>query len=236
MKQNNSSGDHMHLIKVTDRVWFYPFERERDRPILGYIKGDNISVAVDAGHSEAHTKAFYTALEASGFPLPQITVLTHWHWDHTFGSHAVHGLCIANQSTDSYLRRFQDEIHQNGVAVFLSIDECIRKEYDGNQPVVITFPDIVFTDELRMDAGNCPIRLFRSKAPHTDDSTLVFVENEKVLFLGDAASGAFPTWVKDPKLCHQLADTIAALDVDVCLESHCTPETKQEMIDDLRAL
>lgn len=45
----------MELTKITDCVWFYPFEKERDRPILGYIKGAHFSVAVDAGHSEAHT-------------------------------------------------------------------------------------------------------------------------------------------------------------------------------------
>ena len=40
----------MELAKITNRVWIYPFEKERDRPILGYIRGDNYSVAVDAGH------------------------------------------------------------------------------------------------------------------------------------------------------------------------------------------
>ena len=218
----------MELTKVTDRVWFYPFEKERDRPILGYIKGDNISIAVDAGHSDAHTKEFYSALEAAGLPLPKVTVLTHWHWDHTFGMHSVNGICISNSLTDSYLRQFKQKVDEKGIEVFLSLDECIRKEYEGNKPVIITFPDVVFTDELSIDAGNCPIRLFRSKAPHTDDSTLVFVEREKVLFLGDAAGGTFPTWGKNPELCNQLADTIDALDVDVCLESHWTPETKQE--------
>ena len=226
----------MELTKVTDRVWFYPFDKERDRPILGYIKGDNISIAVDAGHSDAHTKEFYSALEAAGLPLPKVTVLTHWHWDHTFGMHSVNGICISNSLTDSYLRQFKQKVDEKGIEVFLSLDECIRKEYEGNKPVIITFPDIVFTDELSIDAGNCPIRLFRSKAPHTDDSTLVFVEREKVLFLGDAAGGTFPTWDKNPELCNQLADTIDALDVDVCLESHWTPETKQEMIDDLRSI
>lgn len=226
----------MELTKITDRVWFYPYEKKRDRPILGYIKGDNFSVAVDAGHSEAHTKEFYSALYEAGLSLPKITVLTHWHWDHTFGMHSVNGLCIANRITDSYLRQFKQKIDEKGNEVFLSLDECIRKEYEGSKPVIITFPDIVFSDNLTIDAGNCPIRLFRSNAPHTDDSTLVFVESEKILFLGDAASGAFPTWVKSPELCSQLADTVADLDVDICLESHCMPQTKQEIIEDLRAI
>ena len=226
----------MELTKVTDRVWYYPYEKELDRPILGYIRGDRFGVAVDAGHSEAHTKAFYAALEDAGLPLPNITVLTHWHWDHTFGMHAVHGLCIANCITDSYLRQFKRKIEQKGKEVFLSLDECIRREYAENRPVIITFPDIVFTDAMTIDAGNCPIRLLRTQAPHTDDSTLVLAESEKVLFLGDAAGGTFPTWVKSPALCSQLADTIAGLDAAVCLESHCDPQTKQEIIENLRSV
>ena len=226
----------MELTKVTDRVWFYPFEKERERPILGYIKGGNFSVAVDAGHSEAHTMEFYSALEDASLPLPKITVLTHWHWDHTFGMHSVNGLCIANRITDSYLRQFKQKIDEKGEELFLSLDECIRREYVGNKPVIITFPDIIFSGELTIDAGNCPIRLLRSNAPHTDDSTLVFAESEKVLFLGDAAGGTFPTWVKSPELCSQLADTVAGLDADVCLESHYIPQTKQEIIEDLRTV
>lgn len=226
----------MELTRISDRVWISPFEKERDRPILGYIKGDNLSIAVDAGHSEAHTAEFYTSLKHAGLPLPKITVLTHWHWDHTFGMHAVNGICIANRLTDSYLRQFKQKLDENGAEYFLSLDECIRREYEEGTPIIITFPDIVFDNALTIDAGNCPVRLIRSKAPHTDDSTLVFAETEKVLFLGDAAAGSFPTWVKNPELCCALADTIAGMDAEICLESHYIPQTKQEIIDDLRSV
>lgn len=226
----------MELTRISDRVWNSPFEKDRDRPILGYIKGDNLSIAVDARHSEAHTAEFYTALKQAGLPLPKITVLTHWHWDHTFGMHAVNGICIANRLTDSYLRQFKQKLEENGASYFLSLDECIRREYEGSNPVIITFPDIVFDDILTIDAGNCPVRLLRSQAPHTDDSTLVFAENEKVLFLGDAAAGAFPTWVKNPELCCALAGTVDSLDAEIFLESHYIPQTKQEILDDLRSV
>lgn len=124
---------------------------------------------------------------------------------------------------------------------FLALDDCIRREYEEyydirKNPVIVTVPDILFIDEMRLEAGNCPIRLLQTEAPHTDDSTLIVVENEKVLFLGDAAGGVFPTWEKDPALCRKLADTIEGLDVDICLESHHFPQTKQEMIDDLRSV
>ena len=146
----------------------------------------------------------------------------------------LNGICVANRLTDSYLRQFKQKIDEKGVEVFLSLDESIRREYDGNKPVIITFPDIVFSDEMTIDAGSCPIRLLTSIAPHTDDSTLVFAQSEKVLFLGDAASGRFPTWEKNPDLCRGLADTVVGLDADVCLESHYIPQTKQQIIDDLK--
>ena len=141
----------MELTKVTDRVWYYPFEKERDRPILGYVKGDDWSLAVDAGHSREHTLEFYLALEKAGLPLPYITVLTHWHWDHSFGMNAIKGKCISNERTRNHLLEFKKGFADHGVEGFLAMDECIRKEYSDlkNNPVVIGIPDIIFSNEMR---------------------------------------------------------------------------------------
>ena len=228
----------MELNRVTERVWYYPFEKERDRPILGYIKGDDWSLAVDAGHSRSHTMEFYSALKESGLPLPSVTVLTHWHWDHSFGMNAIKGNCISNERTKDHLVKFKEWYSNHDVEDFLKIDECIRKEYADlkTNPVIISIPNTLYVGEMKLDAGNCPIRLLQTESPHTDDSTLVFVEREKVLFLGDAAGGVFPTWEKNPDLCRKLADTINGLDIDICLESHHCPQTKQEMIDNLRSV
>ena len=223
----------MKLTQLTERIWYYPHEEERDRPNLGYIRGDKWSLAVDAGHSDAHTAEFYEALQESGLPLPQLTVLTHWHWDHTFGLHAIHGLSIANALTNKHLREIRDQVLTQGVESFLSIDESIRKEYAGGRPVVITLPDLEFTGEMHLDAGNCPIRIFQTSSPHTDDSTLIEVIGEKVLFLGDADCSAFPSREKDPVLNQALIDHIAALDVDLCLEGHWVPLSKAQTIADM---
>ena len=52
----------MNLNRLAERIWVYPFEEERDRPNLSYIRGDTWSLAVDAGHSEAHVREFYRGL------------------------------------------------------------------------------------------------------------------------------------------------------------------------------
>lgn len=221
------------LNRLTERVWVYPFEEERDRPNLGYIRGDRLALAVDAGHSDAHIAEFYRALEGAGLPLPDLTVLTHWHWDHTFAMHAVHGVTLANARTDRYLRDFAGRMRCEGEGVFLALHESIRREYAGNRPVIIVPADMVFSGEMRFDLGNCAVRAFQAEAPHTDDSTFVEIPGEKVLFLGDAAGGVFPTWERDAALAKRLAGTIAALEADICVEGHCDPTTKDETISDL---
>lgn len=223
----------MELIRLTDRVWVFPFEEERDRPNLTYIQGDRWSLAVDAGHSEDHVDAFYEALEDAGLPLPEMTVITHWHWDHTFGMHAVHGLCLANARTNKYLADCLERLEREGREPFLALDESVRREYAGERPMVVTLPDMVFSGEMTLDAGNCPIRVFQAESPHTDDATLVHVIDEGVLIVGDATGGVFPTWDRDPALAAKLADTIEAVGADACVVGHWKPLTTREVVTEL---
>ena len=223
----------MNLNRLTERVWVYPYEEKRDRPNLSYICGDNWSLAVDAGHSEEHTREFYRALEEEGLPMPKLTVITHWHWDHTFGMHAVHGLCLANERTNQYLDAFRKRLDKEGTAFFLEMDERIRNEYEDGKPVVVTLADLVFRGEMLLDAGNCPIRVFQAEAPHTDDSTLIEIPGEKLLILGDCTGGAFPEWTVDQTLADKLAQTVREINPQICLPGHWTPLSPEIIIQDL---
>ena len=221
----------MQLNRLTERVWVYPFEEERDRPNLGYVRGDRWSLAVDAGHSAAHVREFYAALQAAGLPLPSLTVLTHWHWDHAFGMHAVHGLCLAGERTNRHLADFRSR--PGAKQELLSAEERVRREYADGQPMIVTQADLTLNREMRLETGGCSVRVFPAAAPHTDDSTLIYLPDEKVLFLGDAACGALPDWKKDPALCRRLADTIDRTGADIVLEGHWTPLSRQEQVRDL---
>ena len=223
----------MNLNRLTERVWVYPYEERRDRPNLSYIRGDKWSLAVDAGHSEEHTQEFYRALEEEGLPMPQLTVITHWHWDHTFGMHAVHGLRLANERTNQYLDAFRKRLEAEGTEFFLEMDERIRNEYEDGKPVVVTPADLVFRGEMLLDAGNCPIRVFQAEAPHTDDSTLIEIPGEKLLILGDCTGGAFPEWTVDQTLADKLAQTVREINPEICLPGHWTPLSPEIIIQDL---
>ena len=223
------------LERLSDRIWYYPMEEERDRPNLGYIRGDNWSIAVDAGHSEAHTREFYKALEENGMPFPKLTIITHWHWDHTFGMHAVNGLCLANERTNKYLIDFKRRISQEGPGFFLNMHETIRNEYSDNKPVIVSAADMIFHDSIMLDAGNCTVKIFQAEAPHTDDSTFIEVPEEGVLFVGDATCGSLPEWKKDSVLSLKLAETIQKSEATICIEGHWIPVPKDDTIRDLLA-
>ena len=223
----------MGLKRLTEHIWYAPFETERDRPNLGYVKGDHWSLAIDAGHSAAHVREFYKLLEKENLPLPSLTVLTHWHWDHTFGMHAVKGLTLANDKTNRHLAEWKDKIEKNGPEEFLAIHESIRKEYGANTEVIVKKADMVFSGEMILEPGGCIVKVIQTEAPHTDDSTLIYVEEDKTLFLGDSTCDDFFTGIKSPNLCGKLAETIIGIHPEICVEGHWVPVNTEDTLADL---
>ena len=223
----------MKLKRLTEHIWYMPYEEKRDRPNLGYVKGNNWSLAIDAGHSAMHVREFYALLENEGLPLPDLTILTHWHWDHTFGMHAVNGLTLANERTNRYLGEWRDKIEKNEPGEFLALHESIRREYAANAEVKVKKADMVFSGEITLDLGGCTVKAIQAEAPHTDDSTLVYAEDDKVLFLGDSAGDDFFTGIRRKDLCNKLADTIRRIGPRICVEGHWIPVTPEDMLADL---
>ena len=223
----------MELKRLTEHIWIMPFEQERDRPNLGYVKGKNRSLAIDAGHSAAHVQEFYRLLEKENLPLPDLTVLTHWHWDHTFGMYAVNGMTLANAKTDMHLAEWKDKIEKAGPGEFLAIHESIRREYAGNTEVIVKQADLVFSGEILLNLGGCTVRAVQAEAPHTEDSTLVCVEQDKTLFIGDSAGDDFFTGIKSADLCGKLAGTIREINPDICVEGHWMPVATEDTLADL---
>ena len=225
----------MRFVKITDHVYYYTFDSDLDRPCLGYIKGDNCSVAVDAGHSSRHVNEFYQALEEEGLPLPDITVLTHWHWDHTFGMHQIHGRSLASYKTDRKLRELAEEFTPEKKKEFVRSDICIRREYANDLPVIIVPADETFQGRKQIDLGNLQVEIFEAPSPHTNDTTLVYAPSDRVLFLGDATLGEFPSWKMDKEKVKALIHVIEKMKIDTCVMGHWFPASKDEILTELKA-
>ena len=167
--------------------------------MLGYIRGERYSLAVDAGNSRRHVEKFYAALDAAELRRPDFTVLTHWHWDHTFGLHAVDGAAIACEATNEMLCRasrwrWSEEAMRERLRTGEEIEFCdkhIRAEYPDRKEISVVPAGLVFHGRLSIDLGGVHCVLLQTEAPHERDCVLVHVPEQGILFAGDADCGGF---------------------------------------------
>ena len=180
------------LQQLTERVWYLGHDEASDRPVLTYIEGDQLSVAVDAGASPAHVREFYTAITDQGLSIPEITILTHWHWDHSFGLCAANGFTLASKQTAEKLKEVSAwEWTPEAMAARLETHEDIPfcheyicLEYRRPEWIQVTLPDMTLEGEGTMDIGGVTIRCETCDSPHSRDALLVSTGD--VLVIGDA--------------------------------------------------
>ncbi len=233
------------LQKITDRIWVLPYDSHTDRPNLYYIRGDERSMAVDAGASPAHVEAFYLAIGEQGFPLPAYTVITHWHWDHTFGLCAVQGETIATEATQLQLRqvagwawnrRAMLQREKTGEDISFC-NMCIMREYEARpETIQVTPAQTALTEDREIDLGGVMARLMLRPSPHSGDSLLVWLPGENALFVGDGdcpdhyhhqgmyEEGSLQSWM----------GLLASLEYHHHLDGHGEPTDKAEALEYLQ--
>lgn len=228
----------MGLNKLTEKIYYLEHEPEVDRPMLAYIKGDHLSLAIDAGYSAAHVRDFYEAIEAEHFKKPDFTVITHWHYDHTFGMNAVEGVCIAHKKTNEFLKNQQELARGAGyIEVLKGEDSHFEKEYDGVDHLEIVLADLEYLDGITLDLGGVTAHVFHTVSPHSEDTTCIYIPEEKVLFLGDSTSeDFFNGGYMDKEKLNSLIQTIQSIDCEYCVLSHCEPLGKENLLSYLRSI
>jgi glyoxylase-like metal-dependent hydrolase (beta-lactamase superfamily II) len=214
------------LSKITEHVYWLP-PGPPDRPSLCAVVGDRWSVLLDAGSSRAHTRAFLDALLAASGARPSAVVYTHSHWDHVFGGAEVGGLVIAQALTAETLIElaatdWSDEALDRRVAEGLASPQHaanVKAELPSPRAVEVSPADVVFDDGLELDAGGVKLSVRHVGGDHAADSSVILVEPDGVLFLGDStyasSAGGLTADVAFP-----LHDAILALGAEHYVEGH----------------
>lgn len=234
------------LSQVSDHVyWFSP--GKPDRPSLGAVVGTEHTLLLDVGASAAHTRLFLAALKAEGIPAPRYAALTHWHWDHIFGAAELNLPLIAHSRTAEEIDTladydWDDEALEARVAsgeeTRFSADN-IKIELPAPRDVRIVRPDIVFQHTLEIHLGGVTCRIQHVGGDHSDDSCVMFIEPDRVLFAGDCLCENLhaPVPYFTRKRVFPLTDSILRFGAEHIIEGHnpavLTRKELEEMADRL---
>lgn len=228
------------LEKVSDRIYYLMNDDETDRPVLGLVKGVDCCLIVDSGNSPRHANEFRTQIEALGFPDIKYLILTHHHWDHTFGIKEWNTTTIANPNTYEYMKTYCDlkyddvsleEAKKNIIFKDFSV-KCIKSEIEDRELFHPTNCNFIFNGELTINLGGVTCIIRQIPSPHTDDSTIVYIPEEKTLFLGDCIYGYTSQGYNyyNRELVYQMINSIEQYDVEYYLCSHESICTREEMV------
>lgn len=238
----------MHSIEqIGERFWYSTPIAETDRPVLGMVVGHKKTLMIDAGNSESHANYFLKELQKRNVPHPTIVTVTHWHWDHIFGLPALKDtLIISSRETKEEMQKLQplswsDEAIDDRVREGTEIEFCavaIKKEYPDERNISIVLPDTVFEKRLEIDLGGITCIIEQVGGSHASDSVVIYIKEEKVLFVGDAIYCRLyaEKWHYKIDETLQLLDKLEAFDADTYILSHTGVLSKEEFKQEVRTL
>ena len=226
------------LTRITDHVYWMP-PGPPDRPSLCAVVGDRRTLMLDAGSSRAHAREFLDALSTDGGSRPGAVVYTHFHWDHVLGGAEVGGVVIAHALTAERLfelaaRDWSDDGLDRRVAAGLSPPQhaaAVKAEMPAPRTVEVVPADIVFEESLEIDVGGVTVHVQHVGGDHSPDSSVMFVEPDRVLFLGDCTY-ASSQGVLTADSAFRLQDTILGFDAEHHVEGHHPLVSSRSAIED----
>ncbi|MEC2159617.1 MBL fold metallo-hydrolase [Virgibacillus halodenitrificans] len=237
------------LKKLATNVYYMPHYSETDRPALGLICGENFSVAIDAGNSPAHAKDFLILTGKMDIAPLEYVILTHWHWDHIFGVKTMDRTTISHHDTKkkvAYLKtlKWDDASLDARVETGEEIEFCrdmIKREMPVRGDLELRVPEISFQDQIQIDLGGITCVVEHVGGEHARDSSIVYIPEEKIMFLADCLYQDFYSgeWSYDLKEVQTLLAKIKKYDVEHYVLGHQPPKTHAELwnfLDDLVAI
>lgn len=220
------------IKKIGNSFWYMTPVSETDRPILGMVVGKEKTLMIDAGNSEEHAQLFLEMLKEQNVSSPDFVALTHWHWDHIFGLPVLQeALSIAHSETKKEMSKlvsyeWTDEALDTRVKEGTEIEfcaDCIKKEFNEKaRNIKIIPPTLTFQNQLELNLGEVTCVLKHVGGDHSHDSVVMYIKEEKILFLGDCiyADIFSSKWNYTTKRMVTLIDELEKFNAETYILSH----------------
>lgn len=228
------------FYNLKDNIYILEYKENTDRPNLIYINNGNNSIIIDSGNSKKHVKYFYKKIKKHKLPLPKYSIITHNHWDHSFGLAYTNTTSIGLEKTNEILLYQKEKLerisimrlfYDKDIPLFCKDHLLLEYKHKKNK-IKITSLDITFENNYRLN----DLSLFTFPSNHTIDTLVVLDNKNKVLFLGDALCGKIVDFdfINDEEIIKEQISLLKELDFEIAVESHSNPINKSELINKLR--
>jgi len=165
----------MHRERVSENVYWFQSEVYA-QVTAGVITGPQWAVVVDTLATPDETLAMRSFIEEELAVPVRYVINTHYHADHSWGNCFFPGATVI---AHALCRDIMVERGSNSL-------ENARKQNPVFKQVKIVLPHLVFRDgELSLKVGKKNLIMFHSPG-HSRDGISVLVEEDRVLFAGDA--------------------------------------------------
>ena len=175
-------------------------------PNVGIVVGGKATLVVDTGMGPRNGEIVMREVQKVSRNSQIYLVTTHFHAEHVAGIAAFPG------NTKYVISRMQqqdlDELGADLTKRFASGNQFIA-ELLQNAPV--RKADILFDREYKIDLGGVTARLLALGSTHTRGDTMVFVEQDKVLYAGDVVMPHVPVAFSQTASAKTWEDVLAHL-------------------------
>lgn len=231
------------LLQLTNRVWIYPHDPDplKVQPSVGVIMTSKQTILVDSGNSPRHARQILAALATIDAPPIDYVIFTHHHWDHTFGAAALGApAIIGHENCATHLKPLvnkvwshtllREEVYKN--PRLEARNTAIGRVIDDWRSFRICVPNVSFNHTLSLHLDEVTLHIEHVGGKHADDSLIVRVAEDGVMFLGDcfyprSTHERFTEEDSQPDL--NMAARLLEDDCDLYIHSHDRPRTLEEM-------
>ena len=170
-----AEGSMIQRERVADNVFFFQSDIYA-QVTAGAIIGPNWAVVIDTLAMPEETLAIRDYIEQELSVPVRYVVNTHYHADHAWGTYFFPGATVIGHSK---CRKWLEEKGTRSL-------EATRKQSQTFRNVKIILPQITFDEgQLSLRVGKKNLAIFPLPG-HSADNLAVFVEEDRILFSGDA--------------------------------------------------